>query len=61
MTECEEVPNQDAMKCIAGLQLHYMQEGNKDSPISALETCTDFVQLQSIRRILQGTLSIPPT
>jgi hypothetical protein len=33
-----------------------MQEGNDDSPISALETCAHFVQLQSIKKTLQDTL-----
>jgi hypothetical protein len=41
-TECERVTTQDARKFIAGLQLYFMQEGNEGSPISALETCTDF-------------------
>jgi hypothetical protein len=42
---------------IAGLPLYFMQEGNESSPISALETCADFVQLQSIKRTRQGTLN----
>jgi hypothetical protein len=33
-----------------------MQECNEGSPISALETCADFVQLQWIKRTRQGTL-----
>jgi hypothetical protein len=49
-TKPEQVTNQDARKFIAGLRLYFMQEGNEDSPISALETCSDFVQLQSIKR-----------
>jgi hypothetical protein len=56
MTECERVTNQDAGKFIAGLRLYFMQEGNECSPISALETCANFVQLQSIKRTWQGTL-----
>jgi hypothetical protein len=50
MTEREWVTNQDARKFFAGagLRLSFMQEGNEGSPISALETCADFVQLQSI-------------
>jgi hypothetical protein len=50
------VTNQDARKFIAGLQLYFMQEGNEGSPVSALETWADFVQLQSIKRTWQGTL-----
>jgi hypothetical protein len=49
------VTNQDARKFIAGLRLYLMLEGNEGSPISALETCTDFVQLQSIKITRQGT------
>jgi hypothetical protein len=47
-TEREWVTNQDARKFIAGagLWLYFMQEGCEGSLISALETCTDFVQLQ---------------
>jgi hypothetical protein len=33
-----------------------MQEGNEGSPISALEPCSDFVLLQSVKRTWQGTL-----
>jgi hypothetical protein len=51
------VTNQDVRKFIAGLWLYFMQEGNEGSPISALETCADFVQLQSIKRTWQGTLN----
>jgi hypothetical protein len=38
------------MKFIAGLRLYFMQEDNEGSPTSALETCADFVQLQSIKK-----------
>jgi hypothetical protein len=56
MTERERVTNQDARKCIAGLRLYFMQENNEGSPVSALETCSDCVQLQSIKRTRHGTL-----
>jgi hypothetical protein len=49
MTEYERVCNQDDRKFIAGLQLHFIQEGNEGS----LETCTDFVQLHSGKRTWQ--------
>jgi hypothetical protein len=49
-TERERVTNQDARKFVAGLQLYFMQAGNEGSPVSALETCADSVQLQSIKR-----------
>jgi hypothetical protein len=39
----KRVTNQDARKFIAGLRLYFMQEGNENSSISALETCADFV------------------
>jgi hypothetical protein len=47
-TKHEPVTNQDARKFIAVLLVK--QEGNEGSPISPLETCTDDVQLQSIKR-----------
>jgi hypothetical protein len=55
-TERERVTNQDARKFIAGLRLYLIHEDNKGSPTSALETCADCVQLQSIKRTRQGTL-----
>jgi hypothetical protein len=58
-TERDQLINYDAMKFIAGLQLYFMQEGHEGSRISALETRTDFVWLQSIKRTWQGTLSVP--
>jgi hypothetical protein len=56
-TKHERVTNQDARNFIAGLRLYFMQEGNEGSPIPALETCADFVQLQSIKIPWQGTLN----
>jgi hypothetical protein len=55
-TEGERVSNQNARKFTAGLPLYFMQEGTEGGPISALETCADFVQLQSINRRQQGAL-----
>jgi hypothetical protein len=55
-TERERVTNQDNRKFIAELRLYFMQEGIEGSPMSALETCSDFVQLQSIKRTQQGKL-----
>jgi hypothetical protein len=54
--ERERVAKQGARKFIACLRLYFMQEGNEGSPTSALETCADFVQLQSTKRRWQGTL-----
>jgi hypothetical protein len=56
LTQHERVTNQDARKFVALLRLYFMQEGNEGSPISALESCADFVQLQSIKSTQQGTL-----
>jgi hypothetical protein len=47
--ERERATNQDARKCTAALRLCIMKEGNESCPISALETCADSVQLQSIK------------
>jgi hypothetical protein len=57
MTQCEKATNQDTRKFNAGLQMYFMQEGNEGSPIYATETCDEFVQLQLIKRIRQGTLN----
>jgi hypothetical protein len=43
------VTNQDARKFTAGLWLYFMQEVNEGSPISALETCADFVHCHQSR------------
>jgi uncharacterized membrane-anchored protein len=59
-SELEQVTNQDARKFIAGLQLYFMQEGNENSPISALQTYDDFVQLQS-ENMAGYSRSIPPS
>jgi hypothetical protein len=55
-TERERVTNEDARRFTGGLRLYFMQQGNEDSSVSALETCADFVELQSIKRTRQGTL-----
>jgi hypothetical protein len=56
-TKHERVTNQEARKFIARLQFYFfMQAGSEGSPISALETCADFVQLHSLKRTWQGTL-----
>jgi hypothetical protein len=43
------------MRMATGQRVYFMQEGNEGSPILALETFTDMVQLQSIKRTRQGT------
>ncbi|PNF28481.1 hypothetical protein B7P43_G15244, partial [Cryptotermes secundus] len=57
-TEHKQVTNQDARKCIALLRLDFMQEVHGDNEgrrICELETCADFIQLQSIKRTRQDT------
>jgi hypothetical protein len=56
-TEHERVTNQNDRKFIAGLRLCFMQEGNAGGPISALETCADFVQLQPVKRTFRCSQS----
>jgi hypothetical protein len=56
-TKRELVTDQDARKFIARLQFYFMQQGNEGSPIPVLETCANFVQLQSIKRTRQAALS----
>ena len=50
------VTNQEAKKFIAALQHYFMQVGNDESPTSTLNTCADFVQLQSYKNITETTL-----
>jgi hypothetical protein len=45
----KRLQNTNAIKFIAGLWLYVMQEGTEGDPTSVLETCADFVQLQSSR------------
>nr|CAD7449399.1 unnamed protein product [Timema bartmani] len=49
----KRVTNQDARKYIAELRCYLLQEGNNGSPLSALNTCADFVQVQSIKKTRQ--------
>jgi hypothetical protein len=58
-TERERVTDQDAT--VAGLRLNFMQEGNEGSPVSALETCSDFYSLAVNQQNMAGyTRSITP-
>lgn len=50
------VTNQEARKCITMLQRYFIQEGNDESPMSALDTCADFVQKQSYKHKRQTIL-----
>jgi hypothetical protein len=56
MTEHQQVTSQDAREFIAGSWLHFMQEGNEGSCIYALETCSSFVHLQSVKRTQKDAL-----
>jgi hypothetical protein len=55
-TEHERVTDQDDKEFIAELQLYFMQESNGGSPMSAPESCADYIQLQTITRTRQGKL-----
>nr|CAD7615393.1 unnamed protein product [Timema genevievae] len=54
----ERVTDQNARKYIAELRCYFMQEGNEGSPLSALDTCADFVQVKSIKKTRQGHVVI---
>lgn len=41
------VSNECAQKSIESLRTYFLQEGNEESPMAALEECASFVQLQS--------------
>jgi hypothetical protein len=48
------VTPRDARKLIAGLRLHFMQEGNEGSPISALETWAELLSCTQSREHGRG-------
>nr|CAD7399599.1 unnamed protein product [Timema poppensis] len=48
------VTYQDVSRYISELRCYFMQESNEGSPLSALDTCADFVQVQSIKKTRQG-------
>lgn len=47
------ITNQTARKCIADLRRYFMQNGNEESPLAALDLCADFVHVQSFKRMRQ--------
>ncbi|KII74339.1 hypothetical protein RF11_06486 [Thelohanellus kitauei] len=49
------VTNLKAKKCMAVLQLYFMQEGNEVSPTSALNICADFVEVKCDKNKRQTT------
>ncbi|KAL1488913.1 hypothetical protein ABEB36_014700 [Hypothenemus hampei] len=51
------VTNHEARKYITGLQRYFMQEGNEKSPMSALNICANFVEIQSYKK-RQSTLDV---
>jgi hypothetical protein len=55
MAERVKVSNQNARKSVVSLLFYLIQEGNGGSFMSALESCADFVQLQSIQKTKQDT------
>ena len=55
-SENERVTNNDARRHVAALRRYFMQEGNEGSPFSALDICSDFVEVQSNKQLRQSTL-----
>lgn len=49
------ITNQTARKCISDLRRYFMQHGNEESPLGALDLCADFVHVQSFKRMRQAT------
>mgnify|MGYP000972599658 CR=1 FL=1 len=51
-----QVSTKEAKKCIDNLRLFFMQQGNEDGPIDALNLYSDFVHKQSMRNFQQKRL-----
>ena len=56
LSEYCQVTNKDARRHIAELRRYFMQEGNEGCPFSALDICSDFVEVQFTKQIRQSTL-----
>lgn len=50
------ISDKEAKRCISILKKYFMQIGNENSPMSALDSCADFVAVKSIKKLRQGTL-----
>jgi len=46
-----QVSTKEAKKCMENLRLFFMQQGNEESPIEALNLCSDFIHKQSMRNL----------
>ena len=53
--ERKQVTNSEARSAITLLQRYFMQQGNEDRPMSALNVCNDFVQMKTIQNARQAT------
>ena len=54
--ELWHVTNQEAKKYIDELRIYFMQESNEGSPITALTSCSDFVEMQAVKKFRHSTL-----
>ncbi len=57
----DEVPTMrvsttEAKRCMENVRLFFMQQGNEESPIEALNLCSDFLHKQSMRNLQQRRL-----
>ena len=56
MPELRHVTNREAKKYIDELRIYFMQESNEGSPITALTACSDFVEMQAVKKSRQSTV-----
>ena len=56
MPEFRHVTNREAKKYIDELRIYFMQESNEGSPITALTACSDFVEMQAVKKSRQSRL-----
>ena len=57
-TECSFIDSEapEARKCIELLRRYFFQVGNEGGPQFALDTCSEFVQQQSVKKTCQVTM-----
>ena len=55
MPELRHVANREAKKYIDEMRIYFMQESNEGSPITALTACSDFVEMQAVKKSRQST------
>ena len=56
MPELGHEANRQAKKYIDELRIYFMQESSEGNPITALTACSDFTEMQAVKKSRQSTL-----